>query len=65
MGCSCRLVVLCVMTFWYICEGRISDKRLCGDPACSGMTSLYYCLDVSCFASCMLCMTRKYLKFIH
>jgi hypothetical protein len=43
MGSSCRFFVLYVLTVLYICEGRISDKRLCGDPSCSGTKSLYYC----------------------
>jgi hypothetical protein len=36
MGSSCCFVVLVAWACVYICEGRISDKRLCGDPTCSG-----------------------------
>lgn len=40
MGSSCCFIVLCVMSLIYICKGRISDKRLCGDPSCSEPVSL-------------------------
>ena len=53
MGSSCRFIVLCVIMVLYICEGKISDKRLCGDPSCSGTKSLYYFQDV---LSCILCV---------
>jgi hypothetical protein len=64
MGSSRRFIVLYVLTVLYICEGKISDKRLCGDPSCSGTKSLYYCQDVFCLASCVSFMNCKYLKFI-
>lgn len=48
MGSSCRFIVVYVLTVLYICEGKISDRRLCGDPSCSGTKSLYYCQDVFC-----------------
>jgi len=53
MGSSCSFILLYVLTALYICEGKISDKRLCGDPSCSGTKSLYYCQDVYCLA-CIL-----------
>ena len=50
MGSTCRFIVVYVLTVLYTCEGKISDKRLCGDPSCSGTKSLYYCQDVFCLA---------------
>lgn len=64
MGSSSCVIVLCVLTVSYVCEGKISDKRLCGDPSCSGMKSLYYGQVVFCLASCVSFINRKYLTFI-
>ncbi|XP_069704271.1 transport and Golgi organization protein 1-like isoform X2 [Periplaneta americana] len=43
-------VIFAIMLLLYVCEGRISDKRLCGDPTCSepvssGKTLIRYISD--------------------
>jgi hypothetical protein len=51
MCSSCVFIVMIMFGCVYICEGTISDKRLCGDPTCSG---LYVVRTFLGLASCLL-----------
>jgi hypothetical protein len=61
MCSSFGFMVMIMLGYVNICEGRISDKRLCGDPTCSG---LYIVRALLGSVSCML-RTLEGLKIIH